>query len=49
MDQKGWKGSITVFLSITCILFLSLICAAVESARIQGARAQSANITGTAK
>lgn len=46
MDQKGWKGSITVFLSITCILFLSLICAAVESARIQGARAQSANITG---
>ena len=47
MDREGWKGSITVFLSITCILFLSLICAAVESARIQGAKTQSANITGT--
>lgn len=46
MDQKKWKGSITVFLSITCILFLSLICAATESARIQGAKTQSANITG---
>ena len=46
MDRQGQKGSITVFLSLTCILFLSLICAAVESARIQGARAQAANITG---
>ena len=46
MDRKGLKGSITVFLSLTCILFLSLICAAVESARVQGARAQAANITG---
>lgn len=46
MDQKRWKGSITVFLSITCILFLSLICTAVETARIQGAKTQSANITG---
>ena len=46
MDRHGYKGSITVFLSLACILFLSLICAVVESARIQGARAQAANITG---
>ncbi len=46
MDRHGCKGSITVFLSLACILFLSLICATVESARVQGARAQAANITG---
>ncbi len=46
MNRHGYKGSITVFLSLTCILFLSLICAVVESARVQGARAQAANITG---
>lgn len=46
MDRQGLKGSITVFLSLACILFLSLICAAVESARVQGAKAQAANITG---
>ena len=46
MDRKGWKGSITVFFSLTCILFLALICSTVESARVQGARAQTANITG---
>lgn len=46
MDRYGQKGSITVFLSLACILFLSLICAVVESARVQGARAQTANITG---
>lgn len=46
MDRKGYKGSITVFLSLTCILFLSLICAVVESARVQGAEAQTANIAG---
>lgn len=38
------KGTITVFLSLVSILFLSLICTAVESARVQGARAQVANI-----
>ena len=38
------KGTITVFLSLVSILFLSLICTAVESARVQGARAQTANI-----
>ena len=37
MDQKGWKGSITVFLSITCILFLSLICAVILVALAVGA------------
>lgn len=46
MDRNACKGSITVFLSLACILFLSLICAVTESARIQGAKAQSANITG---
>lgn len=46
MDRKGYKGSITVFLSLACILFLSLICAVVESARVQGAKAQTANIAG---
>lgn len=45
-NRKGLKASITVFLSLSCILFLSLICAVTESARIQGAKAQSANITG---
>lgn len=38
------KGTITVFLSLISVLFLSLICTAVESARIQGARAQAANV-----
>ncbi len=46
MDRQGYKGSITVFLSLACILFLSLICAVVESARVQGARTQAANIAG---
>ncbi len=46
MKKKGFKGSITVFLSLSCILFLALICAVTESARVQGAKTQSANITG---
>lgn len=46
MYREGQKGSITVFLSLVCILFLSLICTAAESARVQGARAQTANLTG---
>ena len=44
MDKRQLKGSITVFFSLVSILFLSLICTAVESARVQGARAQAANI-----
>lgn len=46
MGGKREKGSITVFLSLICMLFLALICTAVESARVQGAKAQTANITG---
>lgn len=46
MNRKGWKGSVTVFFSLTCVLFLCLICSIVESVRIQGARAQTANIAG---
>ena len=46
MDRWGLKGSITIFFSLTCILFLSFICAVIESARVQGAKAQTANIMG---
>lgn len=46
MYRGGQKGSITVFLSLTCILFLALICTVIESARVQGAKAQTANILG---
>ena len=46
MDGRKEKGSITVFLSLTCILFLALICTAVESARVQGAKTQTANVAG---
>ncbi|MDD2957338.1 MAG: DUF5702 domain-containing protein [Lachnospiraceae bacterium] len=44
MNRYRAKGAITVFLSLISILFLSLICTAIESARFQGARAQTANI-----
>lgn len=46
MGRNRQKGSVTVFLSLTCVLFLSLICTVIESARIQGAKAQTANILG---
>lgn len=36
------KGTITVFLSLVSILFLSLFCTLIESARLQGARLQAA-------
>ena len=39
------KGTITVFLSIVSILFLSLACTLVESARLQGARAKAAAVS----
>ena len=48
MYRKGQKGSVTVFLSLTCMLFLSLICTVIESARIQGAKAQTVNILSMA-
>lgn len=38
-------GTITVFLSLVGVLFLSLICSLVESARLQGARAKAAMLT----
>lgn len=44
--KKEFEGTITVFLSLVCIFFLCLICTVVESARIQGAKAQTANIAG---
>lgn len=38
------RGTITVFLSLVSVLFLSLICTLVESARLQGARAWAAAV-----
>lgn len=48
MQKKECRGSITVFLSLISVIFLSLICTVIESARVQGARAQTANITDMA-
>ncbi len=45
MEEKCLKGFITVFLSLVSVVFFSLICTAVEAVRVQGARAQAANIT----
>ena len=45
MGRYRAKGVITVFFSLTSVLVLSLVCSALESARVQGARAQTANIT----
>ena len=42
MKTYRCKGTITVFLSLISVLFLSLLCTTVESARIQGARAKAA-------
>ncbi len=42
MKRYDRKGTITVFLSLVCVLFLSLLCTAVESARVQGCRAKAA-------
>lgn len=38
------KGSMTVFFSILTVLFLSLLCALAESARIQGARVKASSV-----
>lgn len=43
--KKYSKGTITVFLSILTVLFLSLACTLAESARLQGARAKAAVVT----
>lgn len=45
MAEYQAKGAITVFFSLISVLFLALICTSIESARVQGARAQTANIT----
>ena len=45
MRRHEVKGTITVFLSLLSVIFLSLICTVIESARVAGARAQTANIT----
>ncbi|MDO4633854.1 MAG: DUF5702 domain-containing protein [Eubacteriales bacterium] len=37
------RGTITVFLSLLSVLFLSLLCTVIESARIQGSRAKAAS------
>lgn len=43
--KSGYKGSITVFLSLVSVLFISLVCTLAESARVQGARAWAAAVT----
>ncbi len=45
MKTYGYRGTITVFFSILLILFLSLACTLVESARVQGARARAGILT----
>ncbi len=39
------KGVITVFFTLLSVLFTALLCMLIESARVQGARAQTANLT----
>lgn len=43
--MNRYQGTITVFLSLVSVLFLSLVCTLVESARVQGARAWAAAVT----
>lgn len=45
MNRYRYQGTITVFLSLVSVLFLSLICTMLESARLQGARAWAAAVT----
>lgn len=42
MKAYRCQGAITVFLSLISVLLLSLLCTAVESARVQGCRAKGA-------
>ena len=42
MKTYRCKGTITVFLSLISVLFLSLLCTTMESSRIQGTRAKAA-------
>lgn len=43
MKRYYGEGAISVFLSLICVLFFSLLCTAVESARIEGCRAKAAS------
>lgn len=45
MKRDGLKGTITVFMSLLAVLFLSLACTLVESARVQGTRAKAGVVT----
>lgn len=45
MNGYRCQGTITVFLSLVSVLFLSLVCTLLESARVQGARAWAAAVT----
>lgn len=42
MNRDRKKGTITVFMSLIGVLFLSLLCTTIESARMQGCRAKAA-------
>lgn len=42
MKRYYGKGAISIFLSLVCVLFLSLLCTAAESTRIEGCRAKAA-------
>lgn len=42
MKRCYGKGTISVFLSLVSVLFLSLLCTAEESARMEGCRAKAA-------
>lgn len=44
MKKYGARGSVTVFFSLITVLILSLICTSIEAVRVQGARAQAANL-----
>lgn len=44
MKRYRQKGAITVFLSLSSVLFLSLICTLAESARVQGTRAKASAV-----
>ena len=42
MKKRWYRGSITVFLTLIFVLFLSLICTVLESIRVEGAKVRSA-------
>lgn len=42
MNRYRQEGMITIFLSLTGVILLSLLCTVIESARIQGCRAKAA-------